>query len=302
VKRVVRCAGVLLLLCGCDAAEDVSVQPLPSLQRPSAERRAGLPEVRGVWRFAGWEIPPRDTAAARAGLVPPGEIHVATQRLDSVAGSYIREGGQFPFVGEVRRDSIFSVVMFDAQGVGSLLAGRVRRDTLWIELTSLPSAQGWPAGTRAAFVRRPVGAPFTRFPGLALPRPDTARPDSLAADSARPGAAPPPATPAPQPTGTPTTGTAPAAGIPAPAPRQPAPVQQRPPVQRTPAQPAPAQRPPVRRPPPDTQARDTQPRLPVLPPDPEPDTTSRPPHGTGVALRDGGERRGETTSGGGERS
>lgn len=260
------CLGVLL--CGgCEAAEGVKVQPLPPLHPPSPEARAGLPVVAGVWRFAGWEVPPRDTAAARAGLTPLGEVQVRTQRLDSVAGSYVRDGAGFPFVGEVRRDGIFSFVAFDAQGAGSFAAGRVLRDTLWIELTSLSAAQGWPPGTRAALVRRRAGPPFLRFPGVALPRPDSAARDSLArADSARldslRAAAPPPAG-----------GT------------QPAP----PPVRRDTAaapRPRPRPTPPVPRPLPDTQRRDTQPRPPVEepPPEPLPDTVPPAEGGTGVAL------------------
>ena len=59
----------------CGEAEGVEVQPLPPLQRPSPAARAALPEVRGVWRFACFEIPARDTTAVREQvytLTPPG--------------------------------------------------------------------------------------------------------------------------------------------------------------------------------------------------------------------------------------
>jgi hypothetical protein len=202
----------------CDNAEGVEVQPLPPLQRPSPEVRAGLPEVRGVWRFAGFEIPPGDTGAVRDGvytLVPPGDFRVVTQRLDSVAGQYVREGVAFPFTGEVRRDSALTVVAF-SEGVGQFAAGRVMRDTLWIELTSFTSAQSWPPGTRAALVRGAVRAPFRRLLGgipIAPPVDSAALRDSIRLDSLRragvivapgaqpqtlPGQLPPGAQPAPQ--------------------------------------------------------------------------------------------------------
>ncbi|HEX8431733.1 MAG TPA: hypothetical protein VF625_10605, partial [Longimicrobium sp.] len=76
---------LLTSVAGCGRDE---VEPLHGMQRPSAERRAGLPEVRGRWLFAGWEVAPRDTAAIRNDvyqLTPPGEFRFLTQRLDSVA-------------------------------------------------------------------------------------------------------------------------------------------------------------------------------------------------------------------------
>lgn len=278
-------AAVLLLAGACGPAEEVKVQELPPATLPSKERRIGLPEVEGVWRFAGWELPARDTAATGEGRVPPGDLRVSTQRMDSVAGAYVRNGASFPFLGEVRRDSILSVVVFDAAGAGSFLAGRVRRDTLWVELASLPSAQGWSAGTRAALVRGRVGAPFTRFRGVA-PRPDTVRPDTAAADTARPAAPPPAGTgaPVPQPAAPPVQ----AAPRPTPPPtQQPTPATPQPtrpaPQQRPPARTQPEPQPPVRRdtpaptpPRPDTPRRrpaprDTQPRIPpVILPDTTP--------------------------------
>jgi hypothetical protein len=174
----------------CGDAEGVEVQPLPPLQRPSAEARAGLPEVRGVWRFAGFEIPAGDTAAVRERvypLIPPGELRVITQRLDSVAGQYVREGVAFPFTGEVRRDSAMTVVAF-SEGVAQFAAGKVVRDTFWIELTSFTTGQSWPPGTRAALVRGAVRAPFRRLLGgapIALPVDSVALRDSIRLDSLR---------------------------------------------------------------------------------------------------------------------
>jgi len=248
------CVAAMLLLAGCEPAENVRVQDLPPVDLPSRERRIGLPEMAGVWRFAGWVLPARDTASTGEGRVAPGEIHVATQRLDSVAGNYVREGAVFPFVGEVRRDSIFSVVVFDPTGAGSVVAGRVRRDTLWIELASLPSAAGWSAGTRVAMVRRPTQPPFTRFEGVA-PRPDTVRADSLRPDSlrtdtlARPDSAAPAVPPAP--------GTVPAQLAPQPGVVPPA---------RT--------APPAATPP---RARPAPPRTDTARPSPPPDTQPQPP-------------------------
>jgi hypothetical protein len=174
----------------CGEAEGVEVQPLPPLERPTPEARAGLPEVRGVWRFAGFEIPPGDTAAVREQvytLTPPGELRIAAQRLDSVAGQYVREGVAFPFTGEVRRDSVLSLVAFGG-GVGQFAAGRVVRDTFWIELTSFSTAQTWPRGTRAALVRRGGGQPFRRLLGgapISVPVDSAAVRDSIRLDSLR---------------------------------------------------------------------------------------------------------------------
>ncbi|HYW06357.1 MAG TPA: hypothetical protein VE913_05340, partial [Longimicrobium sp.] len=183
-------AGVALLtsVAGCGRDE---VEPLHGMQRPSAERRAGLPEVRGRWLFAGWEVAPRDTAAIRNDvyqLTPPGEFRFLAQRLDSVAGQYGRPGQQvLPFVGEVRRDSIFALLAFVDVGVQQFASGRLMRDTLWLELTNMGMAERWPPRTRAAFVRQPRGAPFTRLLGgipIIVP-PDSAMLDSIRRDSLR---------------------------------------------------------------------------------------------------------------------
>lgn len=282
---------MLLALCaalaGCDAAEAGDIEPLPPLQRPSAEARAGLPEVAGRWRFAGFEILPGDTAAVRADstrLIPPGDLVVQLQRLDSIAGVYARGGAEFPFVGEVRRDGVVAVVVAAPDGTRQFAAGQVVRDTLWLELTSFSSAQAWPAGTRAALVRTPVEQPFRRFVGgRAIPLPvdsaalDSMRmADSLAAarrDSAAaagvpvtpPAATPAPAAQRPQPRPT----APPVRQPPAPTPTTPEPTPppaQRPPVQRPPVTP-PVQRPPVRTTPPPR--RDTV-RIPTPQPLPRP--------------------------------
>lgn len=254
----------------CGEAEGVEVQPLPPLQRPSPEARAGLPEVRGVWRFAGFEIPAGDTAAVRERvytLLPPGEFRIATQRLDSIAGQYVREGTAFPFTGEVRRDSALSVVAFGG-GVAQFAAGRLVRDTLWIELTSFTTAQTWPRGTRAALVRRGAGQPFRRLLGgvaIAPPVDSVAVRDSIRLDSLRragviiappAGAQPVPGQPLPpgvQPT-------VPGAQVPAVQPGQ------RPVVQPQPQPQRPAAQPP--RPAAQPQQRPQQPRPQPQPPRP----------------------------------
>ena len=269
----------------CDDAEGVEVQPLPPLQRPSPEARAGLPEVRGVWRFAGFEIPARDTAAVRERvytLVPPGEFRVVAQRLDSVAGQYVREGVAFPFTGEVRRDSAMTVVAF-SEGVAQFAAGRVVRDTFWIELTSFTTGQTWPQGTRAALVRSANPRPFRRLLGgiaIAPPVDSVAVRDSIRLDSLRragvivtPPAAgqqpvpgqplPPAAQPGVQP------GTRPTVPGAQPVPQQRPPAAQ--PQQRPPAQAQPQQRPPVQSQPRPQQPRPQQPRpQPQRPPPAQP--------------------------------
>ncbi|MBW3572178.1 MAG: hypothetical protein KY467_13845, partial [Gemmatimonadetes bacterium] len=125
LRAVLACAA--LAAGACDEASG-EVQPLPPLQRPSPEERAGLPEVAGVWRFAGFEIRPQDTLLVREQayqLVPPAEIRIATQRLDSIAGQIVRDGVGFPFTGEVRRDSTIALVTFSG-GAAQFAAGRLR--------------------------------------------------------------------------------------------------------------------------------------------------------------------------------
>ena len=263
---------------GCQDAESVEVQPLPPLERPSLEARAGLPEVAGTWRFAGFEIPPRDTANVRMGvwpMTPPGDLAIETQRLDSIAGRYVREGTAFPLFGEVRRDSTFALVAF-AGGEGSFAAGRVRADTLWIELTSFSTAGSWPRGTRAGLVRRPSGEPFLRLVGgspITEPVDSVALADSIRLDSLRragelPPAegAPPAAVPPQQPPAQP--------AEPRPQPRtepaEPRPQQPQQPQQPRPRQPEPAPREEPQRPPP------REPDTPRRPAPQEPDTPPRP--------------------------
>jgi hypothetical protein len=208
LRAVLACAA--LAAGACDEASG-KVQPLPPLTRPSVEARAGLPEVRGIWRFAGFEIRPQDTLLVREQayqLIPPAEMRIITQRLDSIAGQFVRDGVGFPFTGEVRRDSTLSVVTF-SDGVAQFAAGHLKRDTFWIELTSVTSAAGWPPDARAAMVRRVGGPPFRRLLGGAPITPpvdsaairDSVRMDSLrragvVVPSAQPGVQPPGAVPA----------------------------------------------------------------------------------------------------------
>lgn len=199
-------ACVVLAASACDEASG-KVQPLPPLTRPTAEQRAGLPEVRGIWRFAGFEIRPQDTMLVREQayqLTAPDEMRIITQRLDSIAGQFVRGGVGFPFTGEVRRDSAMALVTFSG-GVGQFAAGRVVRDTFWIELASLTVAQGWPPAARAAMVRRVGGPPFRRLLGglpISVPVDSAAIRDSVRMDSLRrAGVVVPPAQPGVQPPG-----------------------------------------------------------------------------------------------------
>lgn len=257
IGAVLACAAALMAS-ACGEVDGVKVQPLPPLQRPSPEMRAGLPEVRGIWHFAGFEIDAADTAAVRDNvypMVPPGEFRVLTQRLDSLAGQYVYDNAVYPFWGEVRRDSAISVVTF-GDGVGRFAAGRVVRDTFWLELTSFTTAQTWPQGTRVAMVRRPGGPPFRRLLGgapITPPVDSVALRDSIRLDSLRrAGAIVPPPTagqPRRQPLpGQPLPGQAPAPPVIVPS----TPGAQRPPAQAPPrVQPRPqAPRPQPQRPPP----------------------------------------------------
>ncbi len=209
--RIIGCLGtVALLAIGCDAAEGVRVQELPPLERSSPEARAGLPQVQGEWRFAGWELGPADSALLVGSLPSFGTVRLEVQRLDSIAGSYLLAGSSFPVVGEVRRDSVLALVAQAGEG-GRYLAGRISRDTLWVSTTTLVEAGSWPAGARAAFVRSPVTATFARLQGqpTILPgdtiQPVLAGPVEMPADEGvqSPGATQPPAgeqPPAPRPT------------------------------------------------------------------------------------------------------
>ena len=257
-------AVALLGVEACGQAK-ADVEPMPPLRRPTPEERAGLPIVSGRWLFTGFEYPAEDTARVREQvyrLVPPGEFVVATQRLDSVAGQYVRGGVAFPFTGEVRRDGIFSFVAVEPGGVGQYVAGHVLKDTMWIELTGFPSAAEWPRGARAALVRQPRGAPFVRLRGYVPPPPPPV-------DSSQ-GAAPPPA-PAPAPAPAPPAGPVeprprpqPAAPPPAPEPLDTQPVVAPPPlpVDTLPVAPPPAPEPRRR----GRRARDTAQVPPPAPP------------------------------------
>lgn len=269
LKAVLACAA--LAAGACDDARG-EVQPLPPLQRPSPEARAGLPEVRGIWRFAGFEIRPQDTLLVREQayrMVPLAELRIITQRLDSVAGQIVRNGVGFPVTGEVRRDSTLALITF-SEGLGQFVSGRVLRDTFWIELTTVTEAQTWSPGARMAMVRGQVAQPFRRLLGGAPINPpvDSARlRDSLRLDSLRrAGVAVPPAQP----------GAQPQPGVPAQPgarPTVPATQPQAQPQQRPPAQQPQQQRPPVQRPqqrPQNPPPVDT-PTPPVDQPDPDPD-------------------------------
>ncbi|CAN5893355.1 hypothetical protein BH23GEM7_BH23GEM7_17420 [soil metagenome] len=229
----------LSALSGCDWAQESAIQPLPPATRPSPEARLGLPEIEGQWYFAGWDLP---ISEPPEGLAAAGALWIETQRLDSLAGAYLSGEQRLPLLGEVRRDSVFSLVVRDPNGGGSFLAGRALRDTIWVELTSLAFAQKWPMGTRGAFVRDAVERPFTRLPGGAyLVEEDTTLVDtlSLPGDTAvlvDTAAAAVPVTPTPPPVRD-------TAAAPPPAPRQ-----------TPPADTA------ARTPPQQTQPRDTAPR------------------------------------------
>lgn len=196
--RMIFAVGALTLLASCEPAENVRVQPLPPLERPSPEARAGLPEVAGVWRFAGWDLAPTDSANLQRPLPGLGEIRLQTQRLDSLAGAYIGPSGALPVVGEVRRDSIVSLVANAGGELGFFLAGEYARDTLWIRMSSLVEPGTWPSDALAAFVRAEVSSPFVRLHGTTAPPPvdsaallaadSTIAPDSFAVAAAQPSA------------------------------------------------------------------------------------------------------------------
>jgi hypothetical protein len=263
-------------LSGCDdvrAVEAADIEPLPPLERPSPERRLGLPEVEGLWRFAGFEVPPRDSAAVRAGelaLTPPGDFRFETQRLDSVAGQYLRGANAFAFHGEVRRDSTYALVAQDADGTLRFVAGRMQADTLWLELTSFPSAAAWPTGSRAALVRGdPPAEPFVRLRG-GVPFP--AEIDTLAVDTLGVDTLPTGMVPEPRPEGERPPVTPPPAERPAqPAPAQPAPTEPAP-RPRQPSQPPerPRDAPPAQPQPADTVRIQPPPREPEPAPPPRP--------------------------------
>lgn len=168
--------GAVALLAGCGPDDDVRVQPLPPLERPSPEARAGLPRVAGAWSFAGWELAPGDTARVGEPLPRLGRFLLRTQRLDSIAGAYSAGGGAWPLVGEVRRDGVVALAAVSGELTG-FATGRVARDTFWVSLTTLIDGESWPANARAAFVRSQPREVFARVRG--------ARPLRSSADSLR---------------------------------------------------------------------------------------------------------------------
>ncbi|HEX6747415.1 MAG TPA: hypothetical protein VF092_09030 [Longimicrobium sp.] len=197
--KAVLAAVSLVGAAACDEAK-ADVEPLPPLHRPTLEERAGLPVIGGQWRFTGFEYPVRDTLRVREQvyrLVPPGEFRITTQRLDSIAGQYVRDSVAFPIVGEVRRDGTFAFVAFEPGGYGSFVSGHVVKDTMWIELTGFPSAASWPPGTRAALVRNPRGAPFVRLRGYVPPPPPPVDSAKAQQGEVREAAPPPPPPPPP---------------------------------------------------------------------------------------------------------
>lgn len=264
--RSIRLICAALLLTGCEPAEDVRIQDLPPLDRPSPEARAGLPEVEGAWRFAGWELAPGDTGRLASELPGLGQILLETQRLDSLAGYYLAGQGRLPLVGEVRRDSAIALAALLGGAEGRYLAGRVLRDTLWVSTTSLLEPGIWPDEARAAFVRTRVAAPFVRVQGAPVL---TAVTDTAAAPLAAMDSVPraptagtgmgAPARPAPA------AQTRPPVSTPAQTPAQ-APARQQPPAQAQPQpQRPPAPSPPARRePPPEPAPTPPAPRLPPL--------------------------------------
>jgi hypothetical protein len=281
---------VVLLGAACDPADGVELQPLPPLDRPSPAARAGLPEVEGVWRFAGWELAADDTLNLTADLPRLGEIQVQTQRLDSLAGQYVGQES-LPLLGEARRDSVISLAAAPGAAGSGFLAGRLQRDTLWVSLTSLVDAELWPQNARAAFTRQQVAAtPFVRRYGQpVLAAVDTAAIPPLAGlqpgdtlagvdPAAPPAATPPPAAPpaatppARAPVATPPPAQAPAQAT-APAqreePARPAPPAQAPAQREEPARPAP---PPAQEP-----AQREEPPRPAPPPQMAPAPAPRPP-------------------------
>jgi hypothetical protein len=244
----------VLAFSACEPADDVHVQPLPALEQPSPEARAGLPEVAGAWRFAGWELAPADSVNLAGGVPGFGQILIEKQRLDSIAGFYAIGQSRIPLVGEVRRDSVIAMAALTGAGQGRYLTGRVEADTFWLALTSLMDPGSWPDNARAAFVRAPVASTFVRLEGAipVLAAADSARVDSFPLASQAPRRADGHPMPGRRP---------PFAGLPSQAPRQ-APQQRAP--QQAPQQ-APAE-PPLAEPEPETEFE----------PEPEPEVEPEP--------------------------
>jgi hypothetical protein len=239
----------------CRRSDDVPVQPLPPLTRPTAEARVGVPELAGTWRFAGWEVVSPRVMAEVGEPRRPGDLVVQTQRIDSLAGYLVRDEAPVRLVGEVRRDGVVALVTVSNEQQPRFAAGRVVADTLWIELSTLTAGELSPPTMRWAFVRGPVGQAWLRLPGGTLLRDTVIAPPPLAETPPAPPAARP-AEPAPPP---------------APRPAEAPPVREPPPTperQPPPAEPAPGEPPPQPAEP--AEPRDTARWLP--PPGPEVDT------------------------------
>jgi hypothetical protein len=220
-------AGLVLgamVLAGCDRGSGGELQALPPAERPGPEARAGVPEIAGVWRFAGWEMASAEIFAERSATAEPGDLVIEVQRVDSLGALLVRGDIRIPLVGEVRRDGIVAFATHGdtaVVGVRRFAAGRVGGDTLWLELSTLPTGELSPQSERWAFVRGAVGQRWVRLPSGELlrdtvmaPPPGTdtiPRPRPAPAEAAEPGEprviAPPeqepqatPPTPAPRPT------------------------------------------------------------------------------------------------------
>lgn len=268
---------------GCGPDEDVELLALPPLERPSPEARLGIPEVTGVWRFAGWEIIEGDSTSLDRTFPSFGELRFQTQRLDSIAGSFMMGGTAVPVIGDVRRDGRLTFVTLAGDNAQSFVAGTYLQDTLWLELTSVLAADEWPQNARAAFVREAPSEPaFAWLRGARVVEPPPPLPvDSLATGTSAatgdipPGATPPggPATggatvPGAGPTGQPRPAQQPSVTTPTPTPsRQPA-AQPGPPAQQPAAQPA--QQPPAQTRPPAQQQPAGQPAPPANQPGAQP--------------------------------
>ncbi|MDR0788254.1 MAG: hypothetical protein LBG44_10390 [Gemmatimonadota bacterium] len=187
---MMRISGIFTLPCligvlaaGCEPAEDVAVLPLPSLDRPTPEARYGIPEVKGDWRFAGWEVEPGDSSLLNRSYPVLGPLAIHAQRLDSIAGAVSLHGGATPVVGEIRRDGWFSVATLSGPEATAFITGRYLRDTLWLEMTSVIASEDWPSGARGVFVREDGSAagPIAWFQGT-NPMAPVLLPDSLLAE------------------------------------------------------------------------------------------------------------------------
>lgn len=159
LKRVKSSLGIsgplvcLLVAGSCEPIEDVPVQPLPAMEYPSPEARYGLPEVKGDWRFIGWQVEPGDSSLLDRSYPAFGILRLQEQRLDSVAGTLSLPRGNTHVVGEVRRDGWFALATIADAKASAYLAGRFARDTLFLEMTSMVASEDWPSGALGVFVR-----------------------------------------------------------------------------------------------------------------------------------------------------